>query len=113
MAVPGRISAAPGGPAELVAEEFFHATIQPSSRGRYQDHLKILRLHRSEIYKLAMSRTSTTSGASKKLCAALASPRINYTPEEKVAILRRHLVEGVPISDLCDELGLQPAVFYR
>jgi hypothetical protein len=35
----------------------------------------------------------------------------HYTPEEKVAILRRHLVEGVPISDLCDELGLQPTAF--
>jgi transposase-like protein len=34
--------------------------------------------------------------------------RKHYTPEEKVAILRRHLVEGVPISDLCDELRLQP-----
>ena len=33
--------------------------------------------------------------------------RKHYTPEEKVGILRRHLVEGVPISDLCDELGLQ------
>jgi len=39
--------------------------------------------------------------------------RKHYTPEEKVAIVRRHLVEGVPISDLCDELGLQPTVFYR
>jgi transposase len=39
--------------------------------------------------------------------------RKHYTPEEKVAILRRHLVEGVPISDLCDEVGLQPTVFYR
>jgi transposase len=39
--------------------------------------------------------------------------RKHYTPEEKVAILRRHLVEGVRISDLCDELGLQPTVFYR
>jgi transposase len=39
--------------------------------------------------------------------------RKHYTPEEKVAILRRHLVEGVPISDLCDELGLQPTMFYR
>ena len=38
--------------------------------------------------------------------------RKHYMPEEKVAILRRHLVEGVPISDLCDELGLQPTVFY-
>jgi transposase-like protein len=39
--------------------------------------------------------------------------RKHYMPEEKVAILRRHLVEGVPISDLCDERGLQPTVFYR
>ena len=39
--------------------------------------------------------------------------RKHYTPEEMVAILRRHLVEGVPISDLCDELGLRPTVFHR
>jgi transposase len=39
--------------------------------------------------------------------------RKHYTPAEKVSILRRHLVEGAPISDLCDELGLQPTVFYR
>jgi transposase-like protein len=38
--------------------------------------------------------------------------RKNYTPEEKVAILRRHLLEKVPVSDLCDELGLNPNVFY-
>jgi transposase-like protein len=29
--------------------------------------------------------------------------RKHYTPEEKVAILRRHLVEGVAISDVGDE----------
>jgi transposase len=38
--------------------------------------------------------------------------RKNYTPEEKVAVLKRHLVEKVPVSDLCDELGLNPTVFY-
>ena len=38
--------------------------------------------------------------------------RKNYTAEEKVAILKRHLVENVPVSDLCDELGLNPNVFY-
>ena len=38
--------------------------------------------------------------------------RKNHTPEEKVAILRRHLVEKVPVSDLCDELDLNPTVFY-
>ena len=39
--------------------------------------------------------------------------RNNYTGDEKVAILRRHLLEQEPISKLCDELGLQPTVFYR
>ena len=39
--------------------------------------------------------------------------RKHYSAEEKVAILRRHLLEKEPISKLCDELGLQPTVFYR
>ena len=39
--------------------------------------------------------------------------RKHYSPEEKVAVLRRHLLEKEPISKLCDELGLQPTVFYR
>jgi transposase len=39
--------------------------------------------------------------------------RKHYTSEEKVAILRRHLLDQVPVSELCDELGLQPTVFYR
>jgi transposase-like protein len=39
--------------------------------------------------------------------------RKHYTAEEKVAILRRHLLEQEPVSKLCDEFGLQPTVFYR
>ena len=39
--------------------------------------------------------------------------RKHYSPEEKVAVLRRHLLEKEPISKLCDDLGLQPTVFYR
>src|SRR5262245_20191920 len=39
--------------------------------------------------------------------------RKHYAPEEKVAILRRHLLEKEPISKLCDEVELQPTVFYR
>jgi transposase-like protein len=39
--------------------------------------------------------------------------RKHYNGEEKVAILRRHLLGQEPISKLCDELGLQPTVFYR
>jgi transposase-like protein len=36
--------------------------------------------------------------------------RKHFTPEEKVAILRRHLVDKVPVSELCEELGLRPTV---
>ena len=39
--------------------------------------------------------------------------RKHYSAEEKVAILRRHLLDKVPVSDLCEELGLRPTVFYR
>jgi len=35
-----------------------------------------------------------------------------YTTEKKAAILRRHLVEKVPVSYLCHEFGIQPSVFY-
>ena len=39
--------------------------------------------------------------------------RKNYTAEEKVAILREHLLEKVPISDLCEKHGMHPTMFYR
>ena len=39
--------------------------------------------------------------------------RRHFTPQEKVAALKRHLLEGKPISDLCDELGIAPNLFYR
>lgn len=39
--------------------------------------------------------------------------RKNYTAEEKVAVVKRHLVDKEPISKLCEELALQPTVFYR
>ena len=39
--------------------------------------------------------------------------RKNYTPEEKVRILKEHLVNGVPVSELCEQHHLQPTVFYR
>lgn len=39
-------------------------------------------------------------------------PRKTYTPAEKVAIVRRHLIEKVPISHLCDQHQLSPTLFY-
>ena len=41
------------------------------------------------------------------------SKRKYFTPEEKVRIIRRHLVENVPISDLCDELGIHATQYYN
>jgi len=39
--------------------------------------------------------------------------RRRFSAQEKVAILRRHLLEKVPVSDLCDEQHLAPNLFYR
>jgi transposase-like protein len=39
--------------------------------------------------------------------------RRQYTGKEKVKILRLHLLEHKPISDICDRYGLHPTVFYR
>ena len=43
----------------------------------------------------------------------MAKQRRTFTAEEKVSILRRHLLDGVAVSDPCDEHGLNPALFYR
>lgn len=42
-----------------------------------------------------------------------AKARRHLTGREKVAILRRHLVEKVAVSDLCEEHGIHPTLFYR
>ena len=39
--------------------------------------------------------------------------RRHFSGPERVAILRRHLLEKIPVSDLCDELGIGPNLFYR
>ena len=39
--------------------------------------------------------------------------RKNYTAAEKLTLLRRHLIDKVPVSTVCDEARLQPTVFYR
>ncbi len=39
--------------------------------------------------------------------------RKNHTAQEKTAILREHLVNKVPVSDLCDRHGVHPTLFYR
>jgi transposase len=38
--------------------------------------------------------------------------RRHFAGTEKVTILKRHLLDKVPVSDLCDELGLYPNQVY-
>jgi transposase len=38
--------------------------------------------------------------------------RRHFPGTEKVAILKRHLIDKIPISDLCDELDIQPTQIY-
>jgi len=43
----------------------------------------------------------------------VARQRKHFTAEQKAAIVRRHLVDGKSVADVCEEYGLQPTVFYR
>jgi transposase len=39
-------------------------------------------------------------------------PRKTFTPVEKVTILKRHLIDCVSVSNLCDEYQPQPTLSY-
>jgi len=39
-------------------------------------------------------------------------PRRHFPDPDKVAILKRHLIDKVPVSDLCDELDIYPNQLY-
>jgi transposase-like protein len=39
--------------------------------------------------------------------------RRRFSGKQKVEVLRRHLLEGNPVSDVCDEYDLNPNLFYR
>ena len=38
--------------------------------------------------------------------------RRHYTPEQKAALLQRHVMDKVPVSEICNEEKLAPSVFY-
>jgi transposase len=42
----------------------------------------------------------------------MSKQRRHFLDTEKVAILKRHLIDKVPVSDLCDEFNLYPNQFY-
>lgn len=39
--------------------------------------------------------------------------RRKFTGKEKMVILRRYLVDKVPVSEVCEKHGFQPALFLR
>lgn len=39
--------------------------------------------------------------------------RRHWSAEEKTKLLRRHLIEKIPISKVCDEARLAPSMFHR
>jgi transposase-like protein len=39
--------------------------------------------------------------------------RKHYSPAEKITILRKHLIERIAVSELCEQYRLQPTIFYR
>src|SRR5262245_43955481 len=38
--------------------------------------------------------------------------RRHFTPEQKVAVLREHFLDKVPVSDLCEKHGIGVTLFY-
>ena len=43
----------------------------------------------------------------------MGTQRKHYSAPDKVAILRLHLLEKKPVSDLCDQFDIHPTLFYR
>lgn len=41
------------------------------------------------------------------------SKRKQFTPEQKVSIVRRHLLEKTPVSDLCEEFEIHATQYYN
>jgi len=39
--------------------------------------------------------------------------RKHFSPAEKMAVLRKHLIERVAVSDLCEEYKIAPTAFYN
>ena len=56
--------------------------------------------------RLSYSRPERTSSMNN-------NSRRYFSPEQKVAILREHLIEGKAVSDLCDKHQIHPTVFYQ
>lgn len=53
------------------------------------------------------------SGSEASCRGSSRCPRLHFSAEQKVALVKRHLVDGVPVSNLRDEHGILPTQFYQ
>ena len=56
---------------------------------------------------------SNSGSAGQSSNSSARRERRHFTAEQKVAIVKRHLVDGVPISELCDAEQILPTQFYQ
>ena len=42
----------------------------------------------------------------------MSKPRRRHTAEQKAELLRQHVVEKKPVSEVCNEAEIQPSLFY-
>ena len=99
-----RSHAESGGPeTRLRHEEEFDRVVDPA---------KMVRPYVVKLQtELEKSGRELLSGESERIL--MEKTRRQFTPQQKVAILREHLVEHVPVSDLCDKHKLHPTLFYQ
>ena len=69
------------------------------------------RSHNRAQKELEMSGRGATEWSIQRF--PMEKTRRQFTPQQKVAILREHLIEEVPVSDLCDKHKLHPTLFYQ
>jgi len=43
----------------------------------------------------------------------MSKKRRYFSAEQKVVAIRKHLLEQIPVSDICDELNITTTLFYR
>ena len=43
----------------------------------------------------------------------MSKKRRNFTADQKVSFIRKHLIDKVAVSDICDDAGINVSQFYR
>lgn len=61
----------------------------------------------------ATDRTTNQANTHTNKHTGTGAGRRKFTAQQKVAILRLHLVENIPVSDVCEQHGLKVNMFYR